>query len=236
MTNRFRDGRVCKLAKDLGPEFRELRPYLGSTAVRLEKAYACGEKILLEGTQGTGLSIFHGDYPSVTSRDTTVSGCLSEAGIGPRRVNRIVLVCRTYPHHEVGAFMPDFNGSIRHFEGDNGLFTTEESARRHAAHRAFIERELARAEAERMETVVVITHHAPSPICVRPWYHDSKVNGAFASNLDDLIERYRPRLWIHGHMHDPVDERIGATRIIANPHGFSLTEGADFEPSLIVTV
>ena len=97
VTNRFRDGRVCKLAKDLGPEFRELRPYLGSTAVRLEKAYARGEKILLEGTQGTGLSIFHGDYPSVTSRDTTVSGCLSEAGIGPRRVNRIVLVCRTYP-------------------------------------------------------------------------------------------------------------------------------------------
>ena len=64
---------------------------------RLEKAYVRGEKILLEGTQGTGLSIFHGDYPSVTSRDTTVSGCLSEAGIGPRRVNRIVLVCRTYP-------------------------------------------------------------------------------------------------------------------------------------------
>ena len=97
VTNRFRDGRVCKLAKDLGPEFRELRPYLGSTAERLEKAYARGEKILLEGTQGTGLSIFHGDYPSVTSRDTSVSGCLSEAGIGPRRVNRIVLVCRTYP-------------------------------------------------------------------------------------------------------------------------------------------
>ena len=24
--------------------------------------------------------------------------------------------------------------------------------------------------------------------------------------------------------------------IVANPHGFSLTEGADFEPNLIVTV
>ena len=83
VTNRFRDERACKLARDLGPEFRELRPYLGSTSERLEKAYARGEKILLEGTQGTGLSIFHGDYPSVTSRDTTVSGCLSEAGIGP---------------------------------------------------------------------------------------------------------------------------------------------------------
>ena len=71
---------------------------------------------------------------------------------------------------------------------------------------------------------------------MRPWYRDSKVNAAFASNLDDVIDRCHPQLWIHGHMHDAVDERIGATRIIANPHGFSLTEGADFEPDLIVTV
>ena len=109
--NRFRDERACELAKDLGSEFNELRPYLGSTAERLEKAYARGEKILLEGTQGTGLSIFHGDYPSVTSRDTTVSGCLSEAGIGPRRVNRIVLVCRTYPIR-VGGQSGDFSKEI----------------------------------------------------------------------------------------------------------------------------
>ena len=97
VTNRFRDSRVCTLAKDLGASFPELKPYIGSTAERLELAYVRRERILLEGTQGTGLSIFHGEYPSVTSRDTTVSGCLSEAGIGPRRVNRIVLVCRTYP-------------------------------------------------------------------------------------------------------------------------------------------
>ena len=111
VTDRFRDDRACRLAKDVGPAFRELKPYLGSTAERLEKAYARGDKILLEGTQGTGLSIFHGDYPSVTSRDTTVSGCLSEAGIGPRRVNRIVLVCRTYPIR-VGGTSGDFSKEI----------------------------------------------------------------------------------------------------------------------------
>ncbi len=53
--------------------------------------------MLLEGTQGTGLSLFHGYYPYVTSRDTTVSGCLSEAGIAPMRVRKVVMVCRTYP-------------------------------------------------------------------------------------------------------------------------------------------
>lgn len=97
ITNRFRDSRKCTFAKDLGTEFRELKQYLGSTGERLELAYTNREKILLEGTQGTALSLFHGHYPSVTSRDTTVNGCLAEAGIGPRRVNKIVLVCRTYP-------------------------------------------------------------------------------------------------------------------------------------------
>ena len=82
----------------------------------------------------------------------------------------------------------------------------------------------------------MITHHTPSPICVRSWYRDSRVNAAFAPTLDDVIKRYRPRLWVHGHMHDPVDKRLAATRIIAILHGFSLTEGADFEPKLIIIV
>ena len=96
-----------------------------------------------------------------------------------------------------------------------------------------LERELARAEHEGV-TAVVITHHAPSPRCVRPWYRESKINAGFASNLDAVIERYQPPLWIHGHMHDAVDEILGATRILANPYGFSLTEGADFNPELVI--
>lgn len=38
-----------------------------------------------------------GDYPWVTSRDTTVAGCLADAGIAATRVRRVVMVCRTYP-------------------------------------------------------------------------------------------------------------------------------------------
>jgi adenylosuccinate synthase len=43
------------------------------------------------------LSLHHGFYPHVTSRDTTVAGCLAEAGISPSRVRKVILVCRTYP-------------------------------------------------------------------------------------------------------------------------------------------
>jgi adenylosuccinate synthase len=82
--------------------FNKLKPYLGSTLEKLESCYRENKKILLEGTQGTNLSIHHGLYPHVTSRDTTVSGCLSEAGISPRRVRKIIMVTRTYPIRVAG--------------------------------------------------------------------------------------------------------------------------------------
>ena len=71
--------------------------YRGNTILELERCFIAGEKILLEGTQGSGLSIFHGEYPHVTSRDTNVAGCLAEAGISPKRVRRIIMVVRTTP-------------------------------------------------------------------------------------------------------------------------------------------
>ncbi len=81
------------LAKDVPA----LRRYVRDALEILENAYAKGRRVFLEGTQGTGLSLHHGEYPHVTSRDTTVGGCLGEAGISPARVRRIVMVCRTYP-------------------------------------------------------------------------------------------------------------------------------------------
>jgi adenylosuccinate synthase len=63
----------------------------------LDEAFSRNLRVLLEGTQGTGLSLYHGDYPYVTSRDTTVAGCLAEAGIAVSRVRKVIMVCRTYP-------------------------------------------------------------------------------------------------------------------------------------------
>jgi adenylosuccinate synthase len=88
-----RAGNATSLARDV----RDLRPFIRDTNAVLEQAYRDGKKVFLEGTQGAGLSLHHGSYPHVTSRDTSVSGCLAEAGIAPRRVRRIIMVCRTYP-------------------------------------------------------------------------------------------------------------------------------------------
>lgn len=95
-----RGDKNIRLAKDipsLEPYVGLTEPYRGSTVTQLEKAYRERRSILLEGTQGSGLSIFHGKYPYVTSRDTNVAGCLAEAGISPNRVRRTLMVIRLTP-------------------------------------------------------------------------------------------------------------------------------------------
>jgi adenylosuccinate synthase len=85
--------REVRQARDID----DLKPFVRETHEVLEKGFASSKKVLLEGTQGTGLSLYHGRYPHVTSRDTTVAGTLGEVGISPRRVRRVIMVCRTYP-------------------------------------------------------------------------------------------------------------------------------------------
>jgi adenylosuccinate synthase len=87
------DLQPVRLARDL----KVLDPYLEPTSDVLARLYSRRAKILLEGTQGTSLSLYHGQYPHVTSRDTTASGCLAEAGIGPTLVRKVIGVFRTYP-------------------------------------------------------------------------------------------------------------------------------------------
>ena len=82
---------------ELAGQSPALEPYIRSTRDVLDDAYRQGKRILLEGTQGSGLSLHHGKYPYVTSRDTTASGCIAEAGIAPSRVRRTIMVVRSYP-------------------------------------------------------------------------------------------------------------------------------------------
>lgn len=84
--------RVARLARDLP----ELKPYLADVPYELNKVIDGGGRVLVEGTQGTFLSLIHGTYPYVTSRDTTASGVCSEVGIGPKKVDDILLVFKAY--------------------------------------------------------------------------------------------------------------------------------------------
>ncbi|MEM3580905.1 MAG: adenylosuccinate synthetase [Candidatus Bathyarchaeia archaeon] len=84
--------RTAKLAKDIA----ELKPYLTDVAAEANNAIDAGKKVLLEGTQGVMLSLFYGTYPYVTGRDTSASAICSEAGVGPTKVDEVLIVFKSF--------------------------------------------------------------------------------------------------------------------------------------------
>ncbi len=85
--------RTAKLARDI----RELEPYLTDVAQEVNDALDEGKLVLVEGTQGFGLSLYYGSYPYVTSKDTTASAIASDVGIGPMRVDDVIVVFKSFP-------------------------------------------------------------------------------------------------------------------------------------------
>jgi Icc-related predicted phosphoesterase len=98
--------------------------------------------------------------------------------------------------------------------------------------RAFIEQTLA---TPFDGATVVVTHHAPHPGSIHSRYKSDLLTAAYVSDLTAIIEAGRPDLWAHGHVHASFDYRVGATRVICNPHGYG-TENGSFNPELVVEV
>ncbi len=84
--------RKARLARDV-PELKE---YLGDVAFEVNRAIDEGKRVLVEGTQGTYLSLYHGTYPYVTSKDVTASAICSDVGIGPKKVEEVLFVFKAY--------------------------------------------------------------------------------------------------------------------------------------------
>ena len=90
--NAERAMRTLKLAK----EIEQLKPYLIDVPLEVNSALDRNENVLIEGTQGTHLSLWHGTYPFVTTKDVTASGICADVGIGPKRVDDVIVVFKAY--------------------------------------------------------------------------------------------------------------------------------------------
>jgi adenylosuccinate synthase len=84
--------RTAKIAKDIP----ELQPYLTEVATEVNNAIDARKKVLLEGTQGLLLSLYHGTYPYVTGRDTSAAAICSEAGVGPTKIDDVLIVFKAF--------------------------------------------------------------------------------------------------------------------------------------------
>ncbi len=87
-----RASRVSKIAKDI-PELAE---YLCDVALEVNELIDAQENVVLEGTQGTFISLYHGTYPYVTSKDVCASAICSDVGIGPTKVDDVLVIFKSY--------------------------------------------------------------------------------------------------------------------------------------------
>ena len=90
--NAERAMRTLKLAKEID----SLSSYIEDVPTAVNVALDSNENVLIEGTQGTHLSLWHGTYPYVTSKDVTASAICSDIGLGPKKVNEVMVIFKSY--------------------------------------------------------------------------------------------------------------------------------------------
>lgn len=87
---------------------------------------------------------------------------------------------------------------------------------------------------KRGERCVLVTHHGVSTYSIHETYRDNDLNGAFVSDCAALVERTRPELAIHGHVHNSFDYRLGDssgnTRVLVNPRGYTRRDDSQENP------
>jgi adenylosuccinate synthase len=84
--------RKLKLAKDIP----EVSLFLEDISNTINYSIDNKENVLIEGTQGTFLSLYHGMYPFVTSKDVTASAICSDVGVGPKKIDDVLIVFKSY--------------------------------------------------------------------------------------------------------------------------------------------
>jgi adenylosuccinate synthase len=88
---------------ELAGAFDPLKPFIRETAGFMRNALNQNRWIVIEGSQGFGLSLLHGGYyPHATSRDTTAGTFLGETGLSPIDVKDVTLVLRAHPIRVAG--------------------------------------------------------------------------------------------------------------------------------------
>ena len=87
--------RVMRIAK-MAREIPELKKYLADVPAIANKALDNGKNLLIEGTQGTFISLYYGQYPYVTSKDVCAAAACSDVGVGPTRVTDVTMVLKSY--------------------------------------------------------------------------------------------------------------------------------------------
>jgi adenylosuccinate synthase len=102
-----RPGELPAELASLATEFAdELGGLCGDDTTYLRSVLDAGGTVVAEGAQGARLDVDHGDYPYVTSSNTTVGAVLTGLGLGPRDISAVLLVTPAYVTKVGGGSLP----------------------------------------------------------------------------------------------------------------------------------
>ena len=87
---------IEKSYSEIWKDCQFLIPFIKDTASFLNNAIDQGQRILIEGAQGTWLDVDHGTYPYVTSSNTGAGGASIGTGIPPQRIKDVIGVLKVY--------------------------------------------------------------------------------------------------------------------------------------------
>jgi len=149
------------------------------------------------------------------------------------------MVTRTVPLYELNPdYTPDGKNGGKYLQNEAGFhikigekkkqepstFSPEDAV---VDHRKMVEYVQSVIEGKFDQKFVVVGHHAPSRLSTHPRYkHDTLMNGAYSSSLDEyILDHPQIKLWTHGHTHEDFDYMLGSTRVVCNPRGYINYEG-----------
>lgn len=176
-----RNGKTI-FAKDVD----SLKKYIVNTNDYLRGLLSDNKRVIIEGTQGFGLSLLHSNlYPYSTSRDTTAAGFLTEAGLSPLDVDDIIMVIRAFPIRVAGNSGPLKNETsweeISNLSGSEIIFKELTSVSRKLRRVAFFDNDIVRRAIKYNNPTKIVINH------VDYLDHISSLNSKISKKMSDFI-------------------------------------------------
>jgi len=87
---------VDEIAEEYLVYAERIKPHISDTSYTINKALDADQWVFFEGAQGTLLDLDHGTYPFVTSSSPISGGACTGAGVGPKRIDRVLGIAKAY--------------------------------------------------------------------------------------------------------------------------------------------
>jgi len=117
--------------------------------------------------------------------------------------------------------------------GTKRYFTPEDALALHEKDLEFIINEL---EKPFTGKTVVVTHHGPHVSCQHKDFNLAPISTGFHSDLSRIIDEYPIDVWIYGHTHSNMNEKVGNTQIISNQAGYPREYVKDFDSKFMIFI